>query len=240
MTSGIYLITNKINNHMYVGGSIDIERRFREHKRGADVDNQAIDRAILKYGKENFTYQIITELPPDWKIIGNHEKYWVKFYNTFKDRKHYNLDEGGGGVSGFKHSDETKKKISESCKGKTLSEETKQKIGEANKGENNYFYGKHHTEETKKKMSESHKGKTLSEEHKKKIGEANKGKTGDNSHHWKNYARIVKSGFTKQNKQRYQIKFNGKGIKKSTSIDKLKQWFNSNYPDEELIIDEHQ
>jgi group I intron endonuclease len=54
MTSEIYLITNKINGHMYVGGSIDIERRFDEHKRYRDLKNSAVDRAIKKYGKENY------------------------------------------------------------------------------------------------------------------------------------------------------------------------------------------
>lgn len=104
MVSGVYLITNKINGHMYVGGSVDIESRFDDHKRGKDADVQAIDRAILKYGKENFIYQIITELPADWNVIGKHEKYWIKFYNTFKDRKHYNLTGGGDGVgSGENH-----------------------------------------------------------------------------------------------------------------------------------------
>lgn len=104
MISGIYLITNKINGHMYVGGSIDITRRFKSHKNCCDIKTSAIDKAINKYGKENFSYQIITELPADWNVIGEHEKYWIRFYNTFKDRKHYNLTGGGDGVgSGENH-----------------------------------------------------------------------------------------------------------------------------------------
>ena len=31
MTTGIYKITNKINGHYYIGRSIRIEHRFREH-----------------------------------------------------------------------------------------------------------------------------------------------------------------------------------------------------------------
>jgi group I intron endonuclease len=179
MTAGIYLITNKINGHMYVGGSVNIRRRLREHKSCQDLEYSPVDRAIKKYGKENFTYQIITELPNDWKVIDEHEKYWIKFYNAFEDKNHYNLTEGGGGRSGFKHS-----------------------------------------EESKKKMKDNHADVS-----------------GENNPRWKNYARIVKTGFNR-GKQQYAIRFNGKNIKFSINIDSLKEWFNSNYPNEELIINE--
>lgn len=105
MTCGIYLITNKINGHMYVGQSIDIQKRFNEHKNGMDSKQKRggdyyslIDTAIIKYGKENFLYQIITELPLNQKLLNIHEKYWIEFYNTFKDKNHYNQTEGGNGV----------------------------------------------------------------------------------------------------------------------------------------------
>lgn len=222
MTSGIYLITNKINGHQYVGGSIDIERRFRQHKKGKGADIQAIDRAILKYGVDNFSYQIITELPPNWKIIGEHEKYWIKFYNTFKDRKHYNLDEGGRGRSNYTHSDETKRKMSESKKGKNYGVVGENHPMYGKTGEDNPFYNKKHSEESKKRMSDAKKGKY----------------DGENHPRWKSYARIVKCGF-KRGKQNYSISFKGnRKLRQSISIDKLIKWFNSNYPDEELVIDE--
>ena len=43
--------------------------------------------------------------------------------------------------------------------GKHHSEETRKKMSESHMGENHHMYGKHHSEETKNKMSESHKGK---------------------------------------------------------------------------------
>lgn len=74
-----------------------------------------------------------------------------------------------------KHSEEVKKRMSESHKGIIFSEETKRKISEK---KTNYF--KTHkvklSEETKRKMSESRKGRIFSEETRKKISEANKGK----------------------------------------------------------------
>ena len=67
---------------------------------------------------------------------------------------------------GKKLSEEHKRKISESNKGRTsvnkgkhLSEETKRKLSEAAKGKPTWNKGKHHSEEARTKMSESHKGK---------------------------------------------------------------------------------
>ena len=78
------------------------------------------------------------------------------------------------------HTDESKKKISEANKGKhhiPHTEETRRKISESCKGQCNHHIP--HTEETKRKISEANKGKPsgckgkhLTEETKKKIAEA--------------------------------------------------------------------
>lgn len=76
---------------------------------------------------------------------------------------------------GYKHTEETKRKISEVLQGHSVSEETRRKISEASNG--GYFRGRKHTEETKQKMSKAAKGKTFSEETRRKIGLASKGRT---------------------------------------------------------------
>lgn len=82
----------------------------------------------------------------------------------------HNRTDGGDGSSGHIHSEETKRKMSEAKKGKTLLEKHKRKLSEAKKG-------KTLSEEHRRKLSESQKGRIFSEEHRKKLSEANKGKT---------------------------------------------------------------
>ena len=82
-------------------------------------------------------------------------------------------------------------------KDKHHSEEYRKKMSESIKGENNPMFGKHHSAEACKKMSDAHKGKRFSESHKKKLSEARKGK------HWYNngvtsiQAKTCPEGFVK-------------------------------------------
>lgn len=176
MVAGIYLITNKKTGQKYVGGSIDIENRMYFHEHSPN-NGSYIDDAIQKYGFDSFDWQVIEKLPADWKIIGKREKYWIKFYNTFKNKKHYNLDEGGVGRSGYTHTQQTKDKMSKSKKGKYSGKnnpmygkkhtpETRKKMSENQpdkSGENNGMWNKNHTIESKRKMSENRKGKCTNE-----------------------------------------------------------------------------
>ena len=181
---GIYKITNKLNGKVYIGQSIDIDTRWRQHINAKD--NFAIHNAIKKYGKENFKFEVLLECPAE--MLNVWERDMIALYNCMSPYG-YNLTEGGEGHhlseetrlkmsntrKGKHHSEETKIKISNAQKGIPLSEETRLKMSEARKG-------KHHSEETKIKISNARKGVKLkphSEETKHKISESHKGK------HWK-------------------------------------------------------
>lgn len=136
--------------------------------------------AIDKYGwndiQHNILFNDLTEKEAKWL-----ENYLICYYWTFvgfKDSKGYNMTLGGEGVVGWKHTEESKMKMSNVHKGKKHSEEHKRKIGESHKGITPWK-GKHHTDETKKRISESNKGHYISEETRRKQSEAMKGK------HWK-------------------------------------------------------
>lgn len=113
MTCGIYCITNKINGKKYVGQSIHIERRFEEHCRKSS--GLVIDKAIQKYGKTNFDFEILEKCSNDLDVLNEKEIYWIEKLKTFSDKTQYNCTKGGdnrGHVIGSTQSDNTRNKIS--------------------------------------------------------------------------------------------------------------------------------
>lgn len=92
MTCGIYMIKKKDTGQMYIGQSVNIERRWKEHI-SKGKDKSYIDRAINKHGQDNFVLIIIEEAPKE--NLNDREQYWVQYYNTYHDFNHYNLSLGG-------------------------------------------------------------------------------------------------------------------------------------------------
>jgi len=106
-------------------------KRMRKHELGHD-DCRYLNRAIAKYGWENFKCEILFYC--NLEQLDYYEKKFIALYNTCHGPG-YNLTEGGGGVKGFKHSKETIELISGKNHhgyGKPLKESTKRKLREWN------------------------------------------------------------------------------------------------------------
>ena len=86
----IYIIKNDINTKVYIGQSLNSERRFNEHCKG-DYNNSLIDKAIQKYGKQHFWFEILESQIENYN---EREKYWIKYYNS-KVPFGYNILDGG-------------------------------------------------------------------------------------------------------------------------------------------------
>lgn len=96
MSCGIYKIQNLINNKIYIGQSIEIERRWQKHLTAND--NFLIHKALKKYGKENFIFSIVEEC--DQSQLDEKEQYWIQYYNSILPNG-YNMIQGGSNGVGL-------------------------------------------------------------------------------------------------------------------------------------------
>ena len=98
MSCGIYKIKNKVNGKVYIGQSIDIEKRWQRHIGNINTSDEKkynlyLYQAIRKYGIENFEFSIIEEC--DQSLLDKKESYWIKYYNSHNKEYGYNLTDGG-------------------------------------------------------------------------------------------------------------------------------------------------
>jgi group I intron endonuclease len=160
---GIYKITNP-KGKIYIGQSINIERRFKEYKRLAKRSaGRKILNSLKGYGVENHLFEIIEECLKEQ--LHEREYYWKKHYTSVENGLNCDYFDSSGGP----RSEETKRKISEGARGKKRSEETKQKLRKPKTEEHKQNISKakqNISEETKRKISEGKKGKTPNRDYK--------------------------------------------------------------------------
>ena len=77
----IYKIKNNLNNKVYIGSSIDVERRWRQHKEASINEkdhhyNYPLMIAFRQFGIDNFTFEIIDTLP-DYQTMIKAEHNWI-------------------------------------------------------------------------------------------------------------------------------------------------------------------
>lgn len=153
----VYVHENTINGKRYVGiTKRNVEERWM--KGNGYHRNKHFYRAINQYGWDNFNHTIVASKLSKEEAC-ELERKLIKEYNTTNPQFGYNNTEGGEGVSGYRHTEETKRRISEKMS-----------------GDNNPNYmGVNNTPEQMKQLRLANLGSHHSEEHKRKIGEALRG-----------------------------------------------------------------
>jgi len=184
---GLYAIKNIKTNKVYIGQSIERNKRLISHKNllsNCKHSNIYLQHSWNKYGENSFVF--CNWLHCDKSQLDLLEMRWIAY---FKARNlSYNLESGGN--KNKKHCLSTKIKIGISSKGKKRTKESIQKQIDRQKGKSlpkstriklkqNHvgFKNKHHSEITKNKIRKGLNGHDVGEETRNKISQKLKGKT---------------------------------------------------------------
>ena len=148
---GIYLITNHINGKKYIGQSRNLIKRWGQHKTESRKDNpkMIVDKAIKKYGIDNFSFEILFECPLD--MLDDWETDMIRLYDSVRPRG-YNCVDKCRGVS-EKEIEKSRKRMKENnpMKNPDVVERVRNKL----KGTHHNRVTEYQIEVTKKRMKEN-------------------------------------------------------------------------------------
>jgi len=158
----IYKITNLVNNKIYIGQTNGNRKNYLG-------GGKILKLAFKKYGRCNFKKEIIIKGDFNRTLTDELEKHYIRLYNSTNKKVGYNLENGGEGHPGKKHTKETKLKMSIAAKGKKkapFSDQHKLNISLAKKG---ISHNKPKSKEAIENFKKSRCGKPLTEQHKKAL-----------------------------------------------------------------------
>ena len=134
MAGVIYKITNP-SDKIYIGCTIDFKRRLSEYRRLSINGQVKIYNSLSKYGFDKHVFEIIEECDED--TLHEREIYWIKYFNCIEEGLNIRLGnrtgsltedtkakiskalkgrkntwtKPGGGVKGYKYTEEQKQKM---------------------------------------------------------------------------------------------------------------------------------
>ena len=152
MKNVIYIITNLVNNRVYVGSAVDFPQRRQvhlHHLRKNKHHSPILQAAFNKYKEENFIFSILEKVKSKETLVSR-EQFYIDLLNPY-----YNCSPTAGSPLGVKHSDVSRKNMSDAHK--ALTKEQRNHKQNCNcficAKRSSYWSGKTRTEETKEKLS---------------------------------------------------------------------------------------
>jgi group I intron endonuclease len=145
----LYKITNAVNGHIYIGQTIDPKKRWTTHKTKSrkDIPKELIEKKLKEYGIENFLFEIIATCNSQ-SSANLLEIQLIEQYDSWvRHNKGYNVAKGGQGNIGYKHTEESIRKMSKERQSKPWTLKVKR------------------TKEHSKNFSASRKGKMVGKDH---------------------------------------------------------------------------
>lgn len=130
MNAGVIYKYTSPSNKIYIGQTVDEQRRISQHKwQAKNNPKDYFHRALAKYGFNNFKYEVLFYTKSNCKenlkvVLDAMEKYYIRKYQS--KVKGYNLTDGGEGI--LNASTETRDKIRKANLGRRQSTTTIQKI----------------------------------------------------------------------------------------------------------------
>lgn len=161
LNPGIYCLYNLYNNKYYIGSSNKLSKRVWEHF--YHLKNKTHYNNHLQYSFDKYEKYFIGFVLEDVENLDEllvREQYWIDRLEAYNPEIGYNQAHTVNGSTGYKHTKESKLKMSK-----------------AKQGKNHYNFGKHLSETIRERISKGNTGKIRSEETKQKLRDANLGKT---------------------------------------------------------------
>jgi group I intron endonuclease len=178
-SAGVYAIVHCETNRMYIGSSVSIKHRIWKHfsdLRKNKHCNTYLQAAFNKYGESEFACQVLQVCSEAELLIVEAE--WIERKKTYEHSFGFNLIRNPSRV---RHSDETRKKMSESSRtkgkpaynrGLRASLETRRRVSEAGKGRIKSVATCEKLRQAMLGESHPHRGKTLPDETRQKMSKS--------------------------------------------------------------------
>jgi len=177
--TGVYIILNLLNGRAYVGSSVHVPQRWREHLSALNLGkhaNIALQSDWNQHGSRAFSWSQVEKSETRNDAIRAEQRHIDAHANLYNAARRA----GSGPRDGFKHTPESRAKMSATKKGRPKSAEHRQKLGDSRRGVPNPAHG------------DRLRGRKHAPEHCAAIARGNTGKTHTDEH--KNYMRQLMTG----------------------------------------------